>query len=288
MIQRLVVSNRTLGVVVNGKFYATLTDHLGSIIAVLDGERQVITRSYDLWGNKKVQVSAGYEELEKLIAWSFAGLIEPPQLSGKGLYWSKSRVYSSDLKHWLSIDPAVLYNPEKLITSTKDWNGMLYCNGDPVNFVDPSGHYSQHLQAVINASWGRNEPQRVMNAVKDAAKTVGYIAGAGATVGAITIAGPPLLAAAAPKVAGLVLAGTIEYNAAMIGVGGMIANNPQLAENIIGAGYSFISGFAAGISDTNSPKYDGNYTPGDMTLNFFSSETGNYLGSQIRSNYVQE
>jgi hypothetical protein len=80
----------------------------------------------------------------------------------------------------------------------------------------------------------------------------------------------------------------MEYNAAMIGVGGMIANNPQLAENIIGAGYSFISGFAAGISDTNSPKYDGNYTPGDMTLNFFSSETGNYLGSQIRSNYVQE
>jgi RHS repeat-associated protein len=145
VIQRLVVSNRTLGVVVNGKFYATLTDHLGSIIAVLDGERQVITRSYDLWGNKKVQVSAGYEELEKLIAWSFAGLIEPPQLSGKGLYWSKSRVYSSDLKHWLSIDPAVLYDPEKLITSTKDWNGMLYCNGDPVNFVDPSGQNSVFL-----------------------------------------------------------------------------------------------------------------------------------------------
>ena len=79
---------------------------------------------------------------------------------------------------------------ETYSTNYSDFDGVTYVNHDPINFVDPSGYYSQELQAFINASWGRNEPQRAMNAIKGAAKTVGYIAGAGATVGTLAVAGP--------------------------------------------------------------------------------------------------
>jgi RHS repeat-associated protein len=183
VIQRIVIAQKTVGIVVNGKFYAVLSDHLGSIVAVYDGNKKIITRNYDLWGNKQVKVESGYEELEKLIAWSYAGLIEPPQLSGKGLYWSKSRVYSSELKHWLSVDPAVMYSPEKLISSTQDWNGVLYCNGDPVNNVDPSGHYvkqiGKYTGAVLQESMTTFGPGDVVGSVIGGAIGTGV----GATVG---------------------------------------------------------------------------------------------------------
>jgi hypothetical protein len=115
---------------------------------------------------------------------------------------------------------------------------------DPINLVDPSGKSSQYLQALINASYGCNEPQRVMNTIKNAAKTVGYIAGAGATVGTLAVVGPPLLAAAAPKVVGLALAGTIAYNAGMIGVGQYIARNPNFLSNT----HDFVSNLITGGS----------------------------------------
>ena len=183
VIQKVVVANKTVGVIVNNKFYAVLTDLLGSIIAVYDNNTKVIARSYDLWGNKTSQVQNGYEDVEKLIAWSFAGLIEPPQLSGKGLYWSQSRVYSAKLKHWLSIDPAVMYYPEKLTSSTQDWNGVLYCNGDPVNNVDPSGHYVKQIGkysgAVLQESMTTFGPGDVVGSVIGGAIGTGV----GATVG---------------------------------------------------------------------------------------------------------
>ena len=53
-------------------------------------------RVFDVWGNKTVILNdnSKAKKLEELTIWSFAGLIEIPQMSGEGIYWSKSRVYS--------------------------------------------------------------------------------------------------------------------------------------------------------------------------------------------------
>jgi len=80
---------------------------------------------------------------------------------------------------------------------------------------------------------------------------------------------------------------SIKLNTAAISTGMIIAKNPQLAEIAIGAGTSFFQGFIAGLIDTNIPKYDGLYSPGNSAINFGFSEAGNYLGEQVRSNYVE-
>jgi len=57
-------------------------------------------------------------------------------------YWSHSRIYSAHARQWLSIDPTIIWNPETLLNKPGNWNSTMYCSGDPVNFVDPSGHYA--------------------------------------------------------------------------------------------------------------------------------------------------
>ena len=116
------------------------------------------SRTFDLWGNKTVSLSKNSiaAELEKVTVWSFAGLLEVPQLSGEGIYWSQSRVYSSKIGEWLSFDPLFLMNPKALLSKRGNWNPTVYCDGDPVNFVDPSGYTaSNHIEwAAQGYLWG--------------------------------------------------------------------------------------------------------------------------------------
>jgi len=136
-------------------------DHLGTLIGIFspNGKTLLFQRIFDQWGNKKSVKYTATEnfslkfltKLEKMIAWSFAGLMHNPLLEQNRalqnhpnqtpqLYWSQSRVYSPSIKQWMSVDPTLIWNPNKLSTTNLDWFGMRYCNNDPINFVDPTGH----------------------------------------------------------------------------------------------------------------------------------------------------
>jgi hypothetical protein len=115
-------------------------------------------RHFDPYGIKTVYVNPELEPrkaeilaLERKLPWSFAKLIENPFLSGKNVYISKSRTMSGAHGEWLSLDPLVRWQPERLLGNWGDSNGVLYCDGDPVNFVDPSGHLSILAGGSINA-----------------------------------------------------------------------------------------------------------------------------------------
>jgi RHS repeat-associated protein len=155
----------------DGLFPVTV-DHLGSISAVIapGGDSLLFSRLYNRWGVKKAvdfgpneRYSLEYlEEMERELAWSFAGLMHNPLIESKwdrerdedevSLYWSQTRVYAPSIKQWLSVDPLLIWKPGSLSKSGLDWNGMRYVNNDPVNYVDPSGNTSYLVSRDIKLS----------------------------------------------------------------------------------------------------------------------------------------
>ena len=157
LIKKINLQGRPIAVFIDDTVYPVVADHLGSIIGVLTakGDRFIFRRKFGPWGEKTVKYFTNGEAsdsdqenelkdaalLEKQVAWSYAGLIENPLLSGTEieLYWSKSRVYSPGIKAWLSADPVLRWNPNALLSKPGNWRPFEYASGNPVNFVDPSG-----------------------------------------------------------------------------------------------------------------------------------------------------
>ncbi|WP_417336277.1 hypothetical protein [Halobacteriovorax marinus] len=144
------LEGRPIGVAVNGVFFPGIFSHRGSLLGLLDSEsgELIFVREFSDYGIKKVEFNSNLDRielekarrLERRIPWSFAKLFENPFLSGEGLYFSNSRTLSSHHGEWLTFDPMLKWSPENLINSPVDMNGLKYVNGDPVNFVDPSGY----------------------------------------------------------------------------------------------------------------------------------------------------
>ena len=53
-----------------------------------------------------------------------------------------------------------------------DTNFYRYVGNNPVNRIDPTGMFSSELQAFLNETYARQEPQRIVNTVKPVVTTV--------------------------------------------------------------------------------------------------------------------
>ena len=60
------------------------------------------------------------------------------------LYWVSSRYYSPELCRWISPDSIEYLDPQ----SINGLNLYAYCNNDPINYADPSGHAPEWLQGL--------------------------------------------------------------------------------------------------------------------------------------------
>lgn len=189
----------SVAVQINDKIYPVLADHLGSIRVMMseDGKRVLWERSYSLWGsktvyfgnnesdseseNRNVQDLDEIKKLENLTVWSFAGLMEVPGLnsgherasnlvsqatdrsSNFEFYWSGSRVYSPQIKEWMSVDPVVKWNPKALLSKPGNWHPVKYAANNPLNYTDSSGQTIE--DAMIAWDFARKEfsslPQKV-------------------------------------------------------------------------------------------------------------------------------
>ncbi|MDB9786564.1 hypothetical protein OAB57_00515 [Bacteriovoracaceae bacterium] len=198
------------------------------------------------------------------------------------------RFYDPKAKRFLTPDNYFLENPEKCIDSPVECNLYSYAKNNPISYVDPTGQYSEYLQAVINESFGRNEPQRAMNAITDAGKATAALAGGALAVGAAASLAPVVAPVLAQKAVGLALTATIKTNTALVGAGMFVARNPQQVEKLVGATASFAQGFVDGLTKANAPAADGNYSPGSPVINGISGEAGKRTGEFIRDNYVEK
>ncbi len=137
------LENHPVSVTKGGQtYYFDLNAH-GDVINLAGG-----SYSYDPWGKVLLEPSSG------------PGADNPIRYAGyyfdkeTGLYYLKARYYSPEIKRFLTRDPVrgELKEPLSL-------NPYLYCKGDPVNRVDPTGLLSWRqahmlLRLVWLIAWG--------------------------------------------------------------------------------------------------------------------------------------
>ncbi len=127
----------------------------GDVIAIYDasGEKKV-EYAYDAWGNCTVVYAAdiGLADTNPI---RYRGYYFDRET---GLYYLNARYYSSEWRRFISPDAAEYIDPE----TPNGLNLYAYCNNDPVNYADPSGHFaiSTFLIGLAVSSlvtWGLSE-----------------------------------------------------------------------------------------------------------------------------------
>ncbi|MBR7160770.1 MAG: RHS repeat-associated core domain-containing protein, partial [Clostridia bacterium] len=99
------------------------------------------TYHYDSWGNcsvfdgegKPLNYSTDSDNIAFVNPFRYRGYYYDDET---GLYYLQTRYYDPETRRFISPDTYDYLNP----TSTHGLNLYLYCNNDPVNYYDPSGH----------------------------------------------------------------------------------------------------------------------------------------------------
>ena len=127
-----------------GNTYRIISDHLGSVVAVVDVATGTVVRevTYDSWGRIVSESGdAGFQPF------GFAGGLYD---ADTGLVRFGARDYDPEMGRWLAKDP--------IDFAGQSSNLYTYVNGDPVNFVDPSGRILQIFIGPAIATAGAAAP----------------------------------------------------------------------------------------------------------------------------------
>ena len=125
----------------------------GDVVAIYDKNKDLqATYEYDAWGNHKIYNQNGAEINKSTI---HIGNINP--IRYRGYYWDvetqlfycNSRYYSPELCRFISPDSIEYLDPE----SINGLNLYAYCNNDPINKYDPSGHFAISLLVGLAVSF---------------------------------------------------------------------------------------------------------------------------------------
>lgn len=155
--------------------------------------------AYDAWGNCTITLNTNGIAARNPIR--YRGYYYDEEF---GLYYLNARYYSPEWRRFISPDDTAYIDPE----SVNGLNFYAYCNNDPVNHVDPSGHSSTAwwewaLTGIV-----------VIGLIVGAIFTGGTLIGAasyalGATIGGVTIGFTGAIAIGAVVVVVGIVAGTI-------------------------------------------------------------------------------
>ena len=118
----------------NSEKYLYIRDQLQNIIGITDINGKIVVKySYDAWGAIKSIIDTSSSGIGKLNPFRFKGYYYDNESS---MYYCKTRYYVPQWGRWLSPDSIEYLNPE----SVNGLNLYIYCENDPINRFDSSGH----------------------------------------------------------------------------------------------------------------------------------------------------
>lgn len=132
-------------------------NYQGDIIGLLDENgTKIATYSYDAWGNISTSnCISGNEEAYNLNHIGYRGYYRDNET---GLYYLQSRYYDSETGRFISADDVSYLGIADNVVS-KD-NLYCYCNGNPVNNLDPTGKASHKKKYSFN--YNRTKARKYM------------------------------------------------------------------------------------------------------------------------------
>lgn len=162
-------ANRVCSIESTGSTYYYHSDHLGSSNIISDSTgAQVQHCEYTPYG------TTARNEGTDVVTHKFTG----KELDSTGLYFYAWRYYDPTIGRFIQPDTIIPepYNPQTL-------NRYSYCDNNPLNYTDPSGHFAWFVAAIIGAIIGG-----IMGGISAAQQGGNVFAGilVGAIVGAIS------------------------------------------------------------------------------------------------------
>ncbi|MDD3861259.1 MAG: hypothetical protein PHW83_13785 [Bacteroidales bacterium] len=118
------------------ELYYTITDHLGSIVAIADEDGEILEEQrYDPWGVYRNPLTGEPEETPQLTM-LFRGYTGHEMLPEFGLINMNGRLYDPVIARVLSPDNYVQnpYNPQ-------NYNRYSYCYNNPLSYTEPDGEF---------------------------------------------------------------------------------------------------------------------------------------------------
>jgi RHS repeat-associated protein len=116
----------------NGQTYCYHLNGHGDVVALTDNNGNVVAEyEYDAWGNILSQTGS----LASENPYRYAGYRYDEET---GLYYLMARYYDANIGRFITRDTFHGFESDPL-----SLNQYVYSNNNPVNFTDPSGHWSK-------------------------------------------------------------------------------------------------------------------------------------------------
>ena len=226
----------------------------GDVTAIYNNSgTKIATYSYDSWGNCTIKT---------LVANNFSSY-NPIRYRGyyydreTGLYYLNARYYNPEWRRFISPDSTEYIDPE----NPNGLNLYAYCNNDPVNYADPSGHFALTtfgLWAIVGIVSAAvvigGGAQLLSNSLAGETGVDLWYGVAGAALGTGANALALLLIQLSP----------IATIFASAGIGALVQTTIDSIETII-----------------RGKQIDMGQTIFDLGLNYFTTVAGNYLGHKL-------